>query len=342
MRPRAALRTASWPVRRAGRLAGPAVPRLTRMLMPASLARCRRPVLNGFHGLARGAFEMFRPGTEIQVHPGRMNRAGGVSRLQPRAGSATGRIGSPDEARFARRRTDPAADPRAATDRRGAAGRRRRARGAAMTIFTVRHLTTYRYKRPVSFGRHRMMFRPRDSYDQKLIFAEIEINPRPKNIYWTHDVFWNCITTAEFGTEAAKLSFLSNIRLDHSPSSAPDFRIEDYARTYPFSYSPEEMPDLMPSIARQYADPEHAIHRWARRFLRDGGPTDTGKLLMTLTYAIKETLVYERRSEIGTWNPALTLQLGRGTCRDFALLMIEAVRPLGLAARFVSGYIYVP
>ena len=79
-----------------------------------------------------------------------------------------------------------------------------------------------------------------------------------------------------------------------------------------------------------------------RRFLRKGRPTDTGTLLMTLTHAVKESFTYERRPQQGTRDPALTLKLGRGSCRDLALLMIEAVRSLGLAARFVSGYLYVP
>jgi hypothetical protein len=84
------------------------------------------------------------------------------------------------------------------------------------------------------------------------------------------------------------------------------------------------------------------VHRWVRRFLRKGRPTDTGTLLMTLTHALKESFTYERRGQQGTREPALTLKLGRGSCRDLALLMIEAVRSLGIAARFVSGYLYVP
>jgi transglutaminase-like putative cysteine protease len=92
----------------------------------------------------------------------------------------------------------------------------------------------------------------------------------------------------------------------------------------------------------RYPDPDQAIHRWVRRFLRKGSPTDTGMLLMTLTYAFKESFTYERRTEPGTRPPALTLALGRGSCRDLALLMIEALRSLGFAARFVSGYIYSP
>jgi transglutaminase-like putative cysteine protease len=72
------------------------------------------------------------------------------------------------------------------------------------------------------------------------------------------------------------------------------------------------------------------------------GRTETGKLLMTLCYAIHESFVYSRRTESGTQPPLMTLHLRRGTCRDFALFMMEAVRSLGFAARFVTGYVYVP
>ena len=118
--------------------------------------------------------------------------------------------------------------------------------------------------------------------------------------------------------------------------------MEDYAKTYPFSYGADELPDLMPSIERRYPDPERQLERWVRRFLRQGRPTATGELLKTLTYGITEGFAYSRRSEGGTHPPLTTLNLGRGSCRDLALLMMEAVRCLGLAARFVSGYIYVP
>jgi transglutaminase-like putative cysteine protease len=212
-----------------------------------------------------------------------------------------------------------------------------------MTLLAVRHITTYRYNRPVKFGEHRMMFRPRDSYDQKLLEAWLTVTPKPRDMRWVHDVFGNCVTIADFGNDAAaELRFESNIWLDHYALPQPEFEIEDYARSYPFSYAAEELSDLMPAMTPQYPDPDQAIHKWVRRFLRKGQRTDTGMLLMTLTYAFKESFTYERRSQPGTREPAETLRLGRGSCRDLALLMIEALRSLGLAARFVSGYLYVP
>src|SRR4029078_8589431 len=119
-----------------------------------------------------------------------------------------------------------------------------------MTILTVRHVTTYRYRRAVAFGDHRMMFRPRDSYDQRLIDSRLLITPKPAHIHWIHDPFGNCVALARFNTRAAELRFESTIRVDHYPDNVPDFRTEPRAQTYPFVYDSEEMPDLMASIAR--------------------------------------------------------------------------------------------
>src|SRR5215207_8912163 len=117
-----------------------------------------------------------------------------------------------------------------------------------MPILTVRHLTSYRYEKPVSFGEHRLMFRPRDSYDQKLIDTRLKITPEPINLRWVHDPFGNCVTLVQFEDCAEELRFDSTICLDHSPSSAPDFQIESSAQVYPFSYATEEVPDLQPTI----------------------------------------------------------------------------------------------
>jgi transglutaminase-like putative cysteine protease len=211
-----------------------------------------------------------------------------------------------------------------------------------MPVLTVRHVTTYRYKQPVAFGEHRMMLRPRDSYDQKLLETHLVITPEPLDIRWVHDVFGNCVAIARFTGRASELRFESVIRLDHSPTNALDFQIEEYATRYPFTYSAEEMPDLLRSIERQYLDPEHEIDRWARQFLRHDGRTDTTEMLAAMTHAVRQELTYVAREESGIQDPVRTLRLGSGSCRDFAVLMMEAVRSLGLAAHFVSGYLYVP
>jgi transglutaminase-like putative cysteine protease len=211
-----------------------------------------------------------------------------------------------------------------------------------MAILTVKHVTTYSYVTPVRLGVHRMMLRPRDSNDQRLLDARLDIDPIPQNLRWMHDVFDNCVAIANFHGVTRSLRVENNLRLEHTPYEGPEFLLEDRARFYPFPYDSDEIPDLSRSIERHYPDPSGELDRWVRRFLPYGRPTETGKLLMTLTYAIKEGLAYERRTAKGTLTPLQTLSSGRGTCRDFATLMMEAARALGFAARFVSGYIYVP
>ena len=211
-----------------------------------------------------------------------------------------------------------------------------------MTILTVKHVTTYAYAVPVRLGEHRMMLRPRDSNDQRLLSAALEIEPRPRRLRWIHDVFDNCVAIADFAGVTTSLRVESNLTLEHTPFEEPEAILEDHARYYPFAYDAEEMPDLARAIERHYPDPSGALDHWVRRFIDQGRPTETGALLMTLTYAIKEGLFYERRTEKGTQTPLQTLASRRGSCRDFATLMMEAARALGFAARFVSGYLYVP
>lgn len=186
------------------------------------------------------------------------------------------------------------------------------------------------------------MFRPRDSYDQRLLDAAIEISPQPRKLRWLHDVFGNCVAVAQFGERSDTLRFETTIRLDHSSANTLDFELEDYARTYPFTYGAEDMPDLIRCIERQYLDPDHEIDGWARQFVADRSRNPTYDLLAKMTCAIKRDFKYIARVEKGVQDPILTLKLGSGSCRDFAVLMMEAVRTLGMAARFVSGYLYVP
>jgi len=211
-----------------------------------------------------------------------------------------------------------------------------------MTTLTVKHVTAYSYAVPVRLGEHRMMLRPRDSNDQRLLDATLDIEPRPQSLRWIHDVFDNCVAIAKFTGSTRGLRVESNITLEHTPLEGPEVLLEDRARHYPFPYDAEEMPDLARSIERHYADPSGELDRWVRRFLHEGRPTETGALLMTMTYAIKEGMSYERRTGRGTQSPLQTLASRRGSCRDFATLMMEAARALGLAARFVSGYLYDP
>jgi transglutaminase-like putative cysteine protease len=210
-----------------------------------------------------------------------------------------------------------------------------------MRRLTVRHVTVYRYSEPVRLGEHRMMFRPRESHDLRLVRTRLEILPHPTALRWLHDVFDNSVAIATFGEPTTtELRFDSTVTLEHVETPLPHYALESDAHTYPFSYPDEDRPDLVRALIRHY--PGDEVHEWASRFLSSTGPVATMGLLRAMTVGIKNDLVYVRRSEKGVQRPEETLRLRSGSCRDFAVLMMEAVRSLGLAARFVSGYIFVP
>lgn len=208
-----------------------------------------------------------------------------------------------------------------------------------MTVLTVQHATTYRYRRPVSFGEHRLMFRPRDSHDLQLLDTALSIRPGA-TVRWLHDVFGNSVAIARFSVPADELVFDSTFRVRHYPIESEAIELEADARDYPFAYSADEVPDLAQSVERHYADPNGTIDAWARQFLDADGTADTLQMLTAMTQRIRQDFTYMRRGDPGTRHPLRTLELRSGTCRDYALLMMEAVRSLGLAARFVTGYLY--
>jgi transglutaminase-like putative cysteine protease len=211
-----------------------------------------------------------------------------------------------------------------------------------MSLLTVRHLTHYRYKKPVRLGEHRLMFRPRDSFDQQLLDYRLSISPQPSQIRWIHDLFGNCVTLFDFDTSSTFIDVETTIRLDHTPENAPDFRIEESAKWHPFAYDPEQLHDLSACMTRQFPDPDDQVEKWLRRFVNIDSKQPTGRLLMSLNQGIADDFSYVCRTASGTQPPLETLKLRTGSCRDFALLMMEAARMLGFAARFVSGYLYVP
>ncbi len=149
------------------------------------------------------------------------------------------------------------------------------------------------------------------------------------------------MAVATFEGTTCELRFESlHLTLEHFETALPEYPLEDYARTYPFRYSDEDFPNLSNALMRQHL--ESCISGWSLQFLDASDTTPTIKILRSMTRGIREKFIYNRRIEKGVQTPAETLKIRRGSCRDFALLMIEAARSLGIAARFVSGYIYTP
>jgi transglutaminase-like putative cysteine protease len=207
-------------------------------------------------------------------------------------------------------------------------------------LLTVRHVTVYRYAKPVTLGEHRMMFRPRESHDLSLLETKLEIRPRPASLRWLHDVFDNSVTIATFNDPTQELRLDSTVTLEHRETALPHYVLEPDAQTFPFGYPDEDQPELVRGLIRHY--PGDEVSQWAARFTSPFGSTNTMALLEAITSAIRDEFTYVRRPEKGVRRPEDTLRLRSGSCRDFAVFVMEAVRSLGLAARFVSGYIFIP
>jgi transglutaminase-like putative cysteine protease len=209
-----------------------------------------------------------------------------------------------------------------------------------MTILCVRHRTEYQYRRPVSLGEHRLMSRPRDSHDLRLLDTALIVAPQPSELRWMHDVFGNSILVISFADKSNSLVFESTFRAEHFPIPEQTIWVEPYAQQLPFNYSAEDSADLACTKERQFPDPEHAIDQWAKFHVDTTPERNTLNVLIAMTRAVKSDFFYARREDTGVQEPTETLSRKSGSCRDFAVFMMEAVRSIGLAARFVSGYLY--
>ncbi len=188
---------------------------------------------------------------------------------------------------------------------------------------------------------HRLMLRPRDSHDLRLLETALTVSPPARSTRWAHDVFGNSVCYLGFSDYrlTERLQVVSTLDLHHYPARS-ELPLEAEAEAFPFSYTSAEVPDLARLIERHYADPDRKVDAWAHQYLPTGGQTGTMAMLTAMTQAIRAGFRYEARTAEGTNDPLVTLETRTGACRDYAVFMIEAVRSLGLAARFVSGYLY--
>jgi len=204
----------------------------------------------------------------------------------------------------------------------------------------IYHKTTYRFHQPVSLWPHRLMLRPRESRDLRLISSNVTVTPAA-TVTWAQDVFGNAVATATFKTMADNLVIDSVAVLELDAVAWPVFDIAASAIAYPFRYSDADWTDLGSLAALQYPDAPGRLRNWAREFVRSD-PTDTLALLKDISEGVSAAIRYQSREDEGTQSPAQTLDRGWGSCRDFAVLFAEAVRTLGFGARIVSGYLYNP
>jgi transglutaminase-like putative cysteine protease len=139
---------------------------------------------------------------------------------------------------------------------------------------------------------------------------------------------------------ATELKIVCSFTIEHASSNNLELPLSPSAEVFPFAYSLDERFDLELYLRPHHEDPGGVLTAWARQFLRTDGPTHTRDMLVQMNQHIRENFRYVARDEEGTQKPHQTLELGTGSCRDFALLMMEAARRLGVATRFVSGYLY--
>src|SRR6201993_617154 len=184
------------------------------------------------------------------------------------------------------------------------------------------------------------MLRPRDSHDLRLIKTNLTFSP-PASVRWMHDVFGNSVAIASFPDPSAELKIESSLLLETYAAERPPFQITAEARSYPFVYSADDRIDLGRMLERQYPDSRDQLVQWARGFVRSN-PTDTSALLADLNNGVAAQVSYQSRETEGTQTPLETLNRGWGSCRDLAVLLIEAARSLGFGARVVTGYLYRP
>jgi len=184
------------------------------------------------------------------------------------------------------------------------------------------------------------MLRPRESRDLRLISSDVRVTPAAK-VTWAGDVFGNAVATAAFQTMTDRLVIESIAELELSAAAWPVFDIAGSAAFYPFRYSDDEWTDLGALTVQQYADGAQHLRGWAQAFVRSN-PTDTLALLKDLSAGVPQSISYQSREDEGTQSPIQTLARGWGSCRDFAVLFVEAARSLGFGARIVSGYLFNP
>ena len=207
-----------------------------------------------------------------------------------------------------------------------------------MITLDVTHTTTYRYENPVSFLEHRLICRPRSTHELRLLDTGLAITP-PAQLRWLHDVFGNSVVRLTFDDMADTLVVESSFRAEHYPGDVQQLLLDDYALSLPFQYNDTDAQDLAPYLRVHYDDPDGFVADWMQGFLEANG-NHTLDVLNDMVQTVQREFGYQRRDEHGTWAPTTTLANRAGACRDFALLMMEALRTIGVATRFVSGYLY--
>ena len=203
---------------------------------------------------------------------------------------------------------------------------------------SIEHINIFQYSRPVELTPHRLMLRPTESHNLQIIEERLEISPA-HTLSREQDVFDNSVAEVVFTEKSATLKIASHYTLKQFNINPFDFVLEIYTNELPFTYRGDDLQDLAPYLTQQYPEDAAVVNSWLLAYLDSNGRGKTLDVLLALNSSIAAGFGYARREEEGIQKPAETLRLRTGSCRDFALLLMEAARTLGLAARYVSGYL---
>jgi len=208
-----------------------------------------------------------------------------------------------------------------------------------MQRYKIIHRTYYNYSAPVSLNPHALRLRPKEGHELRIESSTLEIRPAAV-LRWHRDVEDNSVAIATFDGQTTQLAIESELVIQQYNDFPLDFVVADYAVHYPFTYKPEDRDVLSPLLNVVEHASSKPLEDWLKQLWDRGERIETYALLRRLAKHIKQSLAYQLREEPGVQTPADTLSRGTGSCRDYAYLFMEAARHLGLAARFVSGYLY--
>lgn len=211
-----------------------------------------------------------------------------------------------------------------------------------MSYFNILHRTYYNFSNSVSLGEHKFHLRPRENYEVHIKSYELKIIPAPQKLLWHRDVEGNSVAIATFDVPVTQLSIENNVVIQQLNNTPLDFLVSDYAVNYPFSYNRNDHVVLSPYMALPDKESVNLLQQWVTNFWQETEQIQTYTLLERLGRYIHDNLIYKVREEEGVQSVTETLSNGTGSCRDFATLFMQTARYLGLASRFVSGYLYVP
>ncbi|GAA2562557.1 transglutaminase family protein [Mycolicibacterium diernhoferi] len=207
----------------------------------------------------------------------------------------------------------------------------------------LEHRTTYTFDRLVDVHPHVVRLRPAPHSRTPIEAYSLHVEPADHFVNWQQDAFGNFVARLVFPTRARSLSITVGLIADMLVINPFDFFIEEWAETVPFSYPKELLADLEPFLRPVDEDgagsgPGPVVSEWVRSFhIAEGTPTID--FLVKLNAAVRADVGYSVRMEPGVQTPDFTLRSGIGSCRDSAWLLVSILRQLGLAARFVSGYL---